>query len=163
MTAADAEMVEEEEGAAAGTTAIGRAGAEAEKAAGTTTIALIGTTGAAVAEVAKVAAAAAAIRAGATLRIKVRPPLAMIFRGEMTMAAEEQVALGGGIMILAVDLVGVVAAAVAAVEEVEAKEEVEVLDAVAAEAIATTARTTTNPFPRKHGGCSSLPTSPSNT
>ena len=196
MTAADAEMVkeEEEEGAAAGTTTIGRAGAEVEAAADTTTIAIIGTIAAAVAEVAEMEAAA--IRAGATLRIKVRLPLAMTFRGEMTMAAEEvvplrveaaaamaaveevqdpdedrregrllaaaaeeEVALEGGIKILAVDLVGVVAAG----EEAEAKEEVEVLDAVAEEAIATTARTTTNLFPRKHGGCSSSPTSPSNT
>ena len=64
------------------------------------------------------------------------------------------VAMEGGRMILAVDLVAVAAME----EEAEAEEEVEE-DEVPAEATTTTV-TTTNLFPRKPGGCSSSPTSP---
>lgn len=141
-------------------------------AAGTTTIDIIGTIGAALAEDS---------RAGATLSTRLL--FAMIFPGGTTKGAEvvlvpeeamvaveevqgldedrrvdrllAAVALEGGRMILAVDLVVVAAME----EEAEAEEEVEE-DEVLAEATTTTV-TTTNLFPRKPGGCSSSPTSPS--
>ena len=75
--------------------------------------------------------------------------------GLLRLEEEEGVALEGGTMILAV-------AMVAAGEQAEG-EEVEVPDGAPAEAILVATGTVTDLFPRKPGGCSSSPTSPSNT